>query len=151
MTIESSGDTSCPVTPVTTSVRGTPAPSTRRHRLLPFFSPVSGVFTHGFPRQGRFGHASIAAYPGSCDAFSLIVCQKPGLPQGRKKTPGAPAVETPIHRAWRAEPPGQGVPRDTGAQYIKYLFKGGTGRYRMTASSRSSPVFFCGIPPTGRD
>jgi hypothetical protein len=64
----SSWDTSCRLAPVTTSARGTPAPSTRMCR--------------------RTEGSCVAAYPRPINTGSLVVCRKSRFPQGFKKTGG---------------------------------------------------------------
>jgi hypothetical protein len=67
--------------------------------LLPFFSPVSGVPAHRFPRQRRFGHTAVGAEPVPLDTHSFIIGGKAGNPEGLKKALFAPEPERPMNGA----------------------------------------------------
>jgi hypothetical protein len=59
----SSWVTSCRFAPVTTSDNGTPRPSIRRCRLVPFFPPVGRIPTNRLPCQRSLHHGSVYALP----------------------------------------------------------------------------------------
>lgn len=89
--------------PVTTSESGTPRASTRRCRLLPFFSPIRGVVPDGLPGQGRLGGRPVDRLPVPRDALHLVVLRESRLPEGQKQTGLFPFPEIAVNRAGTPE------------------------------------------------
>src|ERR1019366_2081383 len=65
---------------------GMPGPSTNSIRLLPFFSPIRGVWPDRFLRQWGFHHSPVAALPAPGDALHVVVLGQPRLPQGMEES-----------------------------------------------------------------
>src|SRR5580765_6812525 len=89
--------------PVTTSDNGTPRPSTRRWRLLPFFSPIRGVGAHGFLCQWRLHHRAVDALPAPGDALHLVVLGQTRFPQSFEEACSLPFEEPLVDGACTAE------------------------------------------------
>ena len=80
--------TSCALAPVTTSDNGTPRPSTRRWRLLPFFSPIRRIGSDGLLSQRRLEHRPVKALPAPGDALQVVVLgQAPPATAPRRSRP----------------------------------------------------------------
>lgn len=76
----SSWVTSCRLAPVTMSESGTPRPSTNRCRLLPFFSPIRGIWPDRGLRHGCFQHRSVDTLPAPGDPFQVVVLGQANAP-----------------------------------------------------------------------
>ena len=90
--------TSCRFAPVATIDSGTPLPSTRRWRLLPFFSPVGGVVPDRLEGKRSLGHAAVHTQPVPLDAAYLVVAFQSGDPQALEEPLFAPVPEVAARR-----------------------------------------------------
>src|ERR1039458_2454912 len=95
--------TSCRLAPLTIRDSGTPAPSTNRLRLLPFFPPIRGVVAHRFLCHWRFALRPINALPLPGNPFHFIILGQPRLPQGQEKFLPAPALKVFVDGTGAAE------------------------------------------------
>src|SRR5450432_264524 len=110
--------TSCRLAPLTIRDSGTPAPSTNKLRLLPFFPPIRGVVAHRFLRQWRFALCPINALPFPSNPFHLVILGQTSLPQRQEKSLPAPALKMFVNRTGAAERLGQRLPLASGPQHI---------------------------------
>lgn len=107
-----------------TNKSGTPRPSTRRWRLLPFFSPIGWVGTHRFLGQWRPHHGTIHALPAPGNAFQSVILGKPRPPQCLKYTGFLPFQEMLVNCAGTAEAlVGQRPLLTSGTQYVHNGFE----------------------------
>jgi hypothetical protein len=79
-----SGETSCRLAALTMSDNGRPRPSTRKWRLLPFFSLIRRVGANALLCQWRLHHCPVDALPSPGDTIKLVVLGKPRFAQGLK-------------------------------------------------------------------
>ena len=96
--------TSCRLAPVTTSESGTPRASTRRWRLLPFFSPIRRILSDGLLSQRCFGHRSIDGLPFPGNPFHLVVLSQTVLPEFQEHSGLIPFPKIPVNGAGTPEP-----------------------------------------------
>src|ERR1017187_10615091 len=82
---------------------GMPRPSTNSIRLLPFFSPIRGVWPDRFLRQWGFHHSPVEALPAPGDALHVVVLGQPRLPQGMEESRALPFQEALVYRTGAAE------------------------------------------------
>src|SRR3989339_6017 len=141
LSTRSSWLTSCLFAPVTTIDNGTPRPSTRMCRLLPFFSPICWVGTDCLTGERSLDHSAVYALPAPSDALHFVIFGKPRAPEKDKKTTPHPAHEMSVNRTWTSKPfLGKSLPLATGSQNIHDGFKYLTGLYRLPAASWLAPV-----------
>ena len=138
--VGSSNFTSCTLAPLATSDSGTPRASTSKLRLRPFFSPVRGVRSHAFDRQGSFSGGPVDALPLPRDALHPVVFGQPRLPQMEKEPRPLPVLKMPMHRAGAAILFGQGLPLAAGAQNVHHGGEDAPRRHRLTPRSRLAPI-----------
>src|SRR5438309_3402064 len=109
---------------VTMSDNGTPRPSTRRWRLLPFFSPIRRVRPDGFLRQRGLHQCAVNTLPSPRDALQVVVLGKAGLPQLLKEAGLLPLEEALVNGAGAAEALlGQRLPLAPRAQHVHHRLK----------------------------
>ncbi len=133
--------TSFRLAPVTQIDSGTPRASTRRCRLLPFFSPVRRVAADGLLSKRRLQHGAIDALPSPGNALHLVVLREPGSPQGQEEPLLQPCPEIPVHRAGTPKSfLRQRLPLAPGAQHIDDRFEDPPRVHRLAASSGLASV-----------
>src|SRR6476469_8139132 len=106
------------------SDNGTPRPSTRRWRLLPFFPPIRRVGPDGFLRQRSLHQRAVDALPSPRDALHVVVLGKSGLPQLLKEAGLLPLQEPLVNGTGTAEALlGQRLPLAARAQHVDHRLK----------------------------
>lgn len=134
--------TSSRFAPVTTIDSGTPRPSTKRWRLLPFFSPIGRVWTNRLTGKRGFYHDAVYALPSPGDSLHLIIFGKSFSPEGNKKTCFHPAQKMGMDCTGTAKPFfGQCFPLATSPENIQNGFKHLAWRYRLPTAT--SFAFVC--------
>jgi hypothetical protein len=129
--------------PVTTMDNWTQRPSTRINRFVPFFSPISGVWSNCFVREGCFAHAAVDGLPFPGDPSHIIVFRQTALPEFQEKSLALPFPEIPVNRSWTAENFfGQGLPLNSGSQYEHNSRKGLTRLHWLSATANLAFVLF---------
>ena len=115
----SNWETSCRLAPVTTSDNGTPRPSTKRCRLVPFFPPVGRVSTNCLLRQWSLDHSSVCTLPAPGDALHCVVFGKSGSPKRNKEAGMHPAHEMGVDCTGASKTfLGQCLPLAAGSQHV---------------------------------
>src|SRR5215211_4588635 len=71
--------------PSTARPTGTPLPSARMLRLVPFLPRSVGLGPVFFPPERGLGHAPVHAQPRPVDASQGVVLQEPALPQHQEE------------------------------------------------------------------
>jgi len=150
MTISSSTSsnwvTSCRFAPVTTRDNGTPRPSTRRCRLVPFFSPVGRIAANRFQCQRCLDHCPVNALPPPGDTLHFIVFGKPGSPQRDKKAGTHPSREMGVDRAGTSKAfLGQRFPLATCSENVYDGLENPARWYRLPTSSDLTFVGSLGV------
>src|SRR5262245_23439504 len=84
--------------PSTARATGTPLPSARMLRLVPFLALSVGLAPVFFPPERGLGHAPVHAQPAPVDPFQRVVLQKPALPQAQEEAVGDPLLEAVVGR-----------------------------------------------------
>ena len=77
--------TSCRLAPVTTTDNGTPRPSTRIWRFVPFFSSIRGVGSGTLFGQRCLVHAAIYRLPFPSYPFQIVIFGQTTLPKLQEK------------------------------------------------------------------
>src|SRR5512147_463254 len=95
--------TSCRLAPVTTMASGVPRPSTKRCRLLPFFSPVGRVSPNRLLCQRCLGHGPIDALPLPGNSFEVVILGEACLPKFGEEASPSPFQEIGMNGAGTAE------------------------------------------------
>ena len=89
--------------PVTMIDSGTPRASTSSIRLLPFFSPVSGVGPHRLLCQRRLQYCPVDALPSPGDALHLVILGQPACHSAQEHTRLLPLQKPLVDGARAAE------------------------------------------------
>jgi hypothetical protein len=138
---------SCRLAPVMTTESGAPRPSVRTCRLVPFFSPVGGVFSHPVPSQRSLDHRSVNIYPLPVDPFQGIVLQESGFPERPKHSFPGPFQKVPVQGARTAkEFCGNGFPLNSGTENIENTGEYLTRGQRLFSATRLSFIPFIRVP-----
>jgi hypothetical protein len=96
-----------------------PRPSTNRLRLLPFFSPIRGIRSHGVSGERCFTQRTINVLPFPGNASHLLIFDQTGSPEALKEASRLPAQKMPMNGAGTAKLfLGQRLPLDAGSQHI---------------------------------
>jgi hypothetical protein len=137
---------SCRLAPLTTSDKGTPRSSTSKLRFVPFFSPIRGVGTNGFSSKRRFNIRSVRSFPEPGDSFHFVILGQSSQPQIAEDTCRSPLLKLAVNSC-RSQPlkflPWQGIPDNTGAQYVNNCGKIDPMRiFGFSASAWLAPVAF---------
>ena len=127
--------------PLTTSDNGTPRPSTRRWRLLPFFPPVRRVWADSFLCQWCLHHRAIDALPSPRDTLHLVVFRQAGLPDCFKEARLLPFEKALVNGAGAAKALSrQRLPLTAGAQHKHDGLEHLACRFRRPTCSRLANV-----------
>ena len=91
--------TSCRLAPVTTTDNGTPRPSTRIWRFVPFFSSIRRISPGILLGHRSLVHAAIYGLPFPGDTFHVVILGQASLPKLQKETRLFPFSEIPVNCA----------------------------------------------------
>ena len=85
--------------------------------MLPFFSPIRGIWSHRGLCQRRLGHGAIDALPDPCDAVEFVVFDETGPPEAFEEPVRLPFQEIAVNGARTPEPLfGERLPLDACSQ-----------------------------------